>query len=182
METFKVPQKEDVSTTNQNIFDNLEKQLSFVPNLYATMAYSETGLQNYLNIQGAKTSLTNKEKEVVNLVVSQINECRYCQSAHTAVGKLNGFSDDEIIELRKGRASFNSKYDALARLTADITENRGRVNEDTLQAFYAAGYSQGSVVDVILAIADKVVMNYLHNLTNVPIDFPLAPGLETVKA
>lgn len=178
MQTFNVPQKAEVSANNQIIFDNLAGKLGFVPNLYATMAYSDHALGNYLQLQGGKTSLSNKEKEAVNLVVSQVNECRYCQSAHTAVGKMNGFTDDEILELRGGSASFNAKLDALVRLTKEITETHGKPGEATLDAFFAAGYTKGALVDVIIAIADKVVMNYLHNITQVPIDFPVAPELE----
>jgi len=30
---------------------------------------------------------------------------------------------------------------------------------------------------VVINIAEKVTMNYLHNITQIPIDFPLAPSL-----
>lgn len=182
MQIFNVPQREEVSTNNQTLFDNLQSKLGFVPNLYATMAYSDHALGNYLQLQGSKTSLNNKEKEAVNLVVSQVNECRYCQSAHTVVGKMNGFTDAQILEIRSGSASFHPKLDALVRLTREITETQGKPSEATLDAFFAAGYNKGSLVDVIIAIADKVVMNYLHNITQIPIDFPVAPELETVEA
>ena len=52
--------------------------------------------RRYLAFQTAKTSLNNKEKEAVNLVVSEVNGCRYCQSAHTVLGKMNGFSESDI--------------------------------------------------------------------------------------
>ena len=65
MNTFNVPTREEVSANNQAIFDNLKGQIGFVPNLYATMAYSENALGDYLQFQGGKTSLSNKEKEVV---------------------------------------------------------------------------------------------------------------------
>jgi hypothetical protein len=52
------------------------------------------------------------------------------------------------------------------------------VDEATLNAFYAAGYSNGNLVDVILQVSDKTAMNYLHNLTQVPVDFPAVPALE----
>jgi AhpD family alkylhydroperoxidase len=178
MTKFTVPLREDVSTGNQAIFDKLKSTLGFVPNLYATMAYSETGLGNYLQFQTGKTSLSNKEKEVVNLVASEVNGCRYCQSAHTMVGKMNGLTDGQILEIRGGSASFDSKLDALARLTKEITATKGQPGSGTLDNFFAAGYTKGSLVDVIIAIADKVVMNYLHKITDVPIDFPLAPSLE----
>ena len=115
-------------------------------------------------------------------MVSQENGCRYCQSAHTVLGKMNGFSDEQILEIRSGSASFNPKFDALARLTYEITALRGKPSDETLAQFYAAGYNHGSLVDVVMAVADKVAMNYLHNITQIPIDFPLAPELELVEA
>ncbi len=180
MNQFPVPVRNEVSPNNQVIFDSLQAGLGFVPNLYAAIAYSTHGLGTYLHLQNAKTSLSKKEKEVVNLVVSQENDCRYCQSAHTVLGKMNGLSDEQILEIRQGTALFNPKLDALVRFTKEVTAQKGRLSAATLDAFFAAGYTRESVVDVIIAIADKVVMNYLHNLTEVPIDFPLAPELETV--
>lgn len=70
MSQFTVPTRDDVSPENQVIFDNLKAGLGFVPNLYAAIAYSTNGLGTYLQLQNAKTSLSKKEKEVVNLVVS----------------------------------------------------------------------------------------------------------------
>ncbi len=182
MSKFTVPARGEVSENNQAIFDNLKNALGFVPNLYAAIAYSDTGLENYLHFQNAKTSLSKKEKEVVNLVVSEINSCNYCLSAHTVIGKMNGFTDEQILELRSGKAPFDAKLDALVKFTKEVANNKGKASESSVDAFLAAGYTKASIVDVILAIADKVVMNYLHNLTGVPIDFPLAASLSSATA
>jgi len=179
---FTVPAWNEVGASNQAIFDDLKSALGFVPNLYAALAYSDTGLGNYLQFQNGKTSLSNKEKEVINLVVSQVNGCRYCQSAHTVLGKMNGFTDDQIIEIRGGAASFDAKLDSLANLTYEIASNKGQPSSDAVENFFAAGYTKGSLVDVIIAIADKIVMNYLHKITDVPIDFPIAPELNATVA
>ena len=177
MKKYTVPTRENVSTENQSIFDTLRKALGFVPNLYATMAYSQHGLAKYLAFQNAKTSLSNKEKEAVNLVVSEINGCIYCESAHTAIGKMNGFTDEEILKLRGG-SSTNPKLNALVVLAKDITINRGRPSQESLDQFYAAGYNEGNLVDVIWQVSDKIAANYLHNITQIPVDFPLAAPLE----
>lgn len=177
MKKFAVPTREEVSPNNQAIFDKLHGTLGFVPNLYAAMAHSENALGTYLQLQNARISFTKKEKEVINLVVSQVNECTYCQSAHTVVGKMNGLSEAQILEIRTGSASFDEKLNALARLTKEITETKGRPDETTLENFFAAGYTLESLVDLVLAVADKTVMNYLHNITQVEIDFPVAPAL-----
>lgn len=179
MSTFNVPNREEVSANNQAIFDNLNKALGFVPNLYATYAHSDTALENYLNFSNAKTSLSAKEREVVNLAVSQVNDCIYCLSAHTAIGKMNGFNDEQILELRAGRASFDTKLDALAKLAKNVTENRGRTDQETLDNFFAAGYSKANLIDTIVLVGDKTISNYIHSTTQVPVDFPVAQPLET---
>lgn len=94
MATINVPSRAEVNELNQGIFDNLEKQLGFVPNLFATYALSNNALNNYLALSGAKTSLNNKEKEVVNLAVSEVNGCAYCLAAHTAIAQMNGFTQE----------------------------------------------------------------------------------------
>ncbi|MEW7278672.1 carboxymuconolactone decarboxylase family protein [Aquimarina sp. 2201CG1-2-11] len=179
MSVFNVPTKEEVSANNQAIFDNLNNALGFVPNLYATYAHSDTALENYLNFANSKTSLSAKEKEVVNLAVSQVNECLYCLSAHTAIGKMNGFTDEQILELRAGKASFDPKLDALAKLARNITENRGKADSNVIENFLSNGYNKGSLIDTIVLVGDKTVSNYVHGATQVPIDFPVAAPLES---
>jgi len=99
MTTFQVPTREQVSAQNGQIFDNLQKGLGFVPNLYATFGLSENGLGAYMALQQSQTKsvFKAKEREAVNLVVSQVNKCIYCLAAHTALGKMNGFTDEQIL-------------------------------------------------------------------------------------
>lgn len=177
MTPINVPTRDEVSSKNQAIFDNLKKTLGMVPNLYATFAHSETALGNYLAFQNAKSSLTGKAREVVNLVVSQVNECEYCLAAHTALGKMVGFTHEQIMELRHGRASFDVKFDSLARLTKSVVEHRGRAEQSVVDSFFAAGWTKENLVDAIVIIGDKTVSNYLHSVTKVPVDFPAAPPL-----
>ena len=177
MKSFNVPTRDEVSATNQAIFDQLKKGLGMVPNLYATFAHSETALPTYLAFQNAKSSISGKAREVVNLVVSQVNSCEYCLAAHTMLGKMSGFTDEQVIEIRQGSAKFDGKLDALARLTKGITQSRGHVDQELVKTFFAAGWTKENLVDTIMTIGDKTVSNYLHSTTQVPVDFPAAPKL-----
>ncbi len=172
MKKFTVPTREDVVPANQVIFDNLTKALGFVPNLYATIGYSSNGLSRYMAYQAAKTTLSNREKEAVNLVVSEVNNCLYCKSAHTVIGKMNGFTDEQLLDIRRGKAS-DAKLNALVQLAKSITKNRGRVDDLLVDNFFAQGYTNENLVDLVLQVSDKTAMNYLHNLTQIPVDFPI---------
>jgi len=180
MRSFNVPQRSEVTEQNQKIFDDLKSKLDFVPNIYATYAHSDNALARYLTFANGKTSLNNKEKEVINLVVSQVNGCTYCQAAHTALGKMNGFTEEQTIDIRKGEAPFNDKFDALVRLTKAIAENRGKISDEVLADFFDAGYTRENLVDVIINIGEKFTTNFLHNVTEIPVDFPAAPELSEV--
>jgi uncharacterized peroxidase-related enzyme len=167
MTAFSVPTRDKVTPDNQAIFDNLKKALGFVPNLYATFAHSPTALGTYLALQNAKSSLKPKEREVVNLVVSQVNDCEYCLAAHTALGKMVGFTEAQILEIRRG----------LARFVREVAEKRGHVSAAATNAFLAAGWSQANLVDAIMVVGDKSISNYLHGATKIPVDFPAAEKL-----
>ena len=178
MKTITVPTYEKVSSENQTIFDQLKKGLGFVPNLYATFAHSETALATYLALQNAKSSLSPKAREVVNLVVSQVNGCAYCLAAHTALAKMVGFAPEQIMEIRRGGAAFDARLDALAKLVSNITLERGHADPELVQDFFAVGWTEANLVDALVVMGDKMVSNFLHGTTQIPVDFPPAPALD----
>ena len=119
---------------------------------------------------------------MINLVVSQVNECAYCLAAHTALGKMNGFTDDQILEIRGGEVSFDNKLDALAKFTRDIVINRSKPSADALENLFEAGYTKENLIDINVVIGDKIVSNFIHGSTQIPVDFPAAVELETATA
>lgn len=181
MSTFNVPTRENVSEVNKAIFDELEKKVGFVPNLFATYAHSENALKNYLEFSNAKSSLRAKDKEVVNLAVSEVNNCEYCLAAHTTIGKMNGFSDEQILEIRSGRATFDTKLDSLAQLAKNITENRGNTDSEVLENFFNSGWTKENLIDTISLVGDKTISNYINNTTRIPVDFPEVAPLSVAQ-
>ncbi|MEO6587695.1 MAG: carboxymuconolactone decarboxylase family protein [Pyrinomonadaceae bacterium] len=182
MKNFTVPTRDEVSENNQAIFDKLNGMIGFVPNLYAYFGHNETALSDYLALQNRKSSLRAKEREVINLVVSQVNGCDYCQAAHTAMGKMQGFTAEEIIEVRKAEISFDAKFDALAKFVKETTVKRGKPSPEAVEKLFAAGYTEANLVDIVMVIGDKIISNYLHGITQVAVDWEAAPKLEPTTA
>jgi AhpD family alkylhydroperoxidase len=130
-----------------------------VPNLYATFALNETALADYLALQNRKNTLSTKEREIINLVVSQVNDCKYCVPAHSAISKMLGFSEEQILEIRRANISFDSKYNALAKFVAETAINRGRPSESAADELFKAGYTKSNVIDIMMIIGDKIISN-----------------------
>lgn len=182
MRNFTIPTREEVSASNQAIFDNLKGMIGFVPNLYAYYANNETALADYLVLQNRKSTLRAKEREIINLVVSQVNECDYCQAAHTAVGKMQGFTPEEILEVRRAEISFDPKFDVLAKFVKETTIQRGKPSAEATEKLFAAGYTEANLIDIVMVIGDKIISNYLHGITQIAVDWEAAPKLEAAAA
>jgi len=177
--SFQVPTRDQVTENNQAVFDHMKKSFGRVPNLFATFALNETALRDYIALQNRKSTLSAKEREIINLVVSQVNNCRYRVPAHTAVSKmLVYFTDEQILEIRRADISFDTKLDSLAKFVKQVTVNRGRPSADAADALFDAGYDQANVIDIMMIIGDKIISNYVHNFTQIPVDWPEVPGIE----
>ena len=93
---------------------------------------------------------------------------------------MNGFTEQQVLEVRGGRASFDAKLDSLAKFTLAAAENKGQVSNEIKEGLFSAGYTESNMIDIVMVIGDKIISNYIHNLTGFEIDFPVAKELETV--
>lgn len=183
MANIQVPTREQVDAKAQGIFDQLKKQLGTVPNLYATIAYSSDTLENYLSFSGkaGKGTFKQKEIEAIKLAVSEVNGCQYCQAAHTALAKMAGFTEEETLELRTATVK-DARLNAITGLAKELAENRGKASEATIDAFFAQGFDEKGLIDLIAVVTAITFTNYVHGTTKVPIDFPRAKVLTGVAA
>ena len=62
------------------------------------------------------------------------------------------------------------KLEALRTFTLAMVRDRGNVSEAQMQAFFDAGYDHRAVLNVILALAQKVMSNYVNHLVDTPVD------------
>ena len=178
MKTINVPTREQVNKESQEIFDNISKRLGKVPNLYATIGYSSIALKAMLNFEETFNNgiFNPKEREAIYLVVSQVNHCNYCLAAHSMLAGMRGFSNDEILNLRRG-LSTDSKFQTALQLAKAIAENKGEVDISKKDAFFDAGYDEAALMELASLISLRTFTNYIYALTEIPIDFPEVPKI-----
>ena len=169
-----VPTKEQVNSESQAIFDQLQKQLGMVPNLYATIGYSSSALSAFLAFSGSagKDSFSNKEIEAIKLAVSEANNCIYCKSAHTALAKMSGFTEEETLQIRNATIE-DEKLNVLTSLAKEVAQKAGHVDEAVKERFFTAGYDAKALIDFVAIVAAVTFTNYAHALTKVEVDFPV---------
>ncbi len=83
-----------------------------------------------------KGSFSAKENEAIALAVSQANHCEYCLAAHSTIGKMVGYSDNEVMDIRSGTVS-DRKLNALTSLASELTIKRGKTAQDLTYENYS---------------------------------------------
>jgi AhpD family alkylhydroperoxidase len=142
-ELFPILEAGRVPANSRPLLDRVKKSFGFVPNLFAVFSNSPALLEGYLALNAAyeKASLTPVERQLVLLTASVANHCDYCTAAHSTV--LKGMLDvpaDIVAAVRANRPLPNRRHAALVNLTRAIVNTRGEVPEQTLKAYFDAGY------------------------------------------
>mgnify|MGYP001135623651 CR=1 FL=1 len=182
MKTLKPVSFEEANEKTQNIFNAVKSKIGMVPNLYATMGVSDKLLGGFLAFTETIKSgeFTNKEYEAIALATSQANGCAYCLSAHTTLGKMNGFTEEETLELRTNTIA-DTKLNALVSLASEITAQHGHPTQQATQNFFNEGYSKAAFAELIGAVALTTITNYVFHNGGFEIDFPKAQNIEELQ-
>jgi len=148
-------------------------------NIFKGLANSPAALEAYLALSGAlqNTQLTAKEREYIALATAEANDCRYCLAAHTALGKMAGLSDAEMLAARRGDGT-DPRLTALGRFVRALHEKKGFVSDADLAAVRAAGYTDGHIAEITAVYALNVFTNLFNHVNDTAIDFPGAPPLK----
>lgn len=161
------------------LLQGVERQLGFVPNILQTMANSPAVLQGYLDFSQALSqgNLSSKFREQIALAVSEANDCQYCLSAHSAIGRLVGLSEEAIEDSRKAEST-DPKEGTVLALARKIVDNRGGVSDEDLGKLRKLGFSHGDIVELIANISLTVIANYFNHIAETEIDFPAVDALD----
>ena len=156
----------------------VQKKLGLVPNSMRVMANSPAVLEAYIGFSGALDggSLNAKTRERIALEVAEANQCDYCLSAHSAIGKLVGLNEAEILESRQARST-DSKSAAALEFSRRVIEKRGAVREVDIEAAHKAGLTDGEIAEVVALTALNIFTNYFNTAFQVDIDFPVVKAL-----
>ena len=156
----------------KELLDAVQSKLGMTPNLMKTFANSPAALEGYLNLNEALSStLSAKLREQISIAVANENSCRYCLSAHTAIGKMTGLSEAEVAAARLGDSG-DAKAKAALRFAKRVLAERGSVTDEDVNAVREAGFDDSEITEIVANVGLNVLTNYFNNVARTEIDFP----------
>ena len=144
----------------------------FVPNLHGVLAESPAALEAYgvLWTLAEKTAFTPAERNIAYLAIIFENGCEYCMAGHSGLSRMQGVPAEHIAAIRENRPLSDRRLEVLRAFAGKITRNRGVVSEADVAAFKAAGFTNQSILDLLVLGAAKLISNYTNHLAQTPND------------
>src|SRR4051812_21817743 len=144
---------ESAAPEQREALDKVKKAIGRVPGLFATIGHAPGVLDALLQFQHAlgKGGLTPRDFDLIDLHVSQINGCGYCVSAHTALAKMHGIADEEILRIRHGQG-MTQRDAAVLALAGRVARSGGIGAAAEVAQAREAGLSDAQLVEIVSAV------------------------------
>lgn len=173
MSRIHVVERSTATPEQKVLLDAIQQQLGMVPNFLKVFANSPVALQAFLGLHGVASAgrLDPLDRERIALTLAQQNGCEYCVSAHTAIGRKTGLSDDEMAAAREG-TSDDPTSAAILKFARILMAKHGAVSQLDITELRSAGVDDAQIVEVITHVGMNFLTNILGKASLVEIDFP----------
>lgn len=148
------------------------KAFGSIPNLHGELADAPEVLKTYNEAYAsfAKSSFTPAEQQLIYLAINFENGCGYCMAGHTVLARGAKAPEDAVQAIRNGTPIADARLEALRTFVQAMVVERGHVGDAAVERFVAAGFTRQQVLEVIQAIAVKVISSYTNHVAHTPND------------
>ena len=165
--------KETAAPEVQPILDKLTHVFGKVPAFFGTMARVPEAFANFLPFYSAvieRGTVERKYKELAYLKASLINGCEYCFRAHSASGKKNGVTDEQIKALAFFHRSplFDAQEKAVLLYAERVTRGASAIRPQALDELKKY-FNDDQVVELTLAAC---VANFTNRFNDALLNIP----------
>jgi AhpD family alkylhydroperoxidase len=177
MNSFPIHTIDTAPEGSRETLREVKDTLGMIPSLAAGMAESPTLLRAFFAVREiySQGTLAPIDIQVLSLTNAFENGCEWCMAFHSTAALKEGLPKEALDDLREGRAPEDIRLRALSDLSRAMVRNRGKVSEQDLQAFYAAGFSPAQTLEVVLGAGFSVMANYSGHLVHAPLGAVLEP-------
>ncbi|TKB50640.1 carboxymuconolactone decarboxylase family protein [Ferrimonas sediminicola] len=172
MISFTLYSDADAPADSKPLLAESKREFGIIPNLHAVMAESPRLLQAYKLAHQlfCGSSFSDLERTVVWQAINGFHECHYCLPVHSAIAQDMGIEEGVIEALKSGAPLDDPRLQLLRDTTVALVRERGRLSDAQIQVFLNAGFTKANLLDMVLAVGQKVMSNYTNHLAHTPVD------------
>lgn len=149
-----LPMVDPLPAATQKYFDVCQQKLGMVPNVLRAYAFDIDKLNAfaamYNDLMLGGSNLSKLEREMIAVVVSSVNKCYYCLTAHgAAVRELSGnpiLGEQMVMNWRV--ADLDARQTAMLAFAENLTVASAKTSESDRQALRDVGFSDRDIFDI----------------------------------
>lgn len=166
----------DFETTNDTVktlLEQVRQEIGMVPAIFRVIANSTAALEGFLAMQNCLDAgvLDKRLRLQIALAVSQANGSEYCVAAHSALGKVEGLSEEALRDARQANTP-NRRTDAALKFSKALGERPAQPLDGFLSRLRDVGFTEAEVAEIIAHAALVNMTNYFFHASAVTLDFP----------
>jgi uncharacterized peroxidase-related enzyme len=157
MSRIKVIQEEEAQGRLKEIYDELTQSRGKLAEVHKIQSLRPESIvkhmELYMEIMFSKSELSRARREMIAVVVSTANGCRYCQGHHGSALNHYWKDDNKVSQLKKDPTQLNlSKEDlVLCEYANNLTRQPAKAEAtDVTQPLKAVGFSDAAILDATL--------------------------------
>jgi AhpD family alkylhydroperoxidase len=172
MDCFPIHTLDSVPEASKSALRDVQARFGMIPNLAAAMATSPVLIQSFVGIfdRVHGGSFTEPQIQTVLLTDAVTNACTWAVALHTALALQAGLNATDVEVMRAGRSPSDKKLGALSTVARTLIEKRGRLADQDIEHFLAAGFGKDLLLEVITIVAASTITNYTGSVTNPPLE------------
>jgi len=157
----------------QPVLEKLNQGFGKVPAFFGTMARVPEAFAHFIPFYTAVIehgTVERKYKELAYLKASLINGCEYCFRAHSASGKKNGVTDDQIKALAFFHRSpaFDAQEKAVMLYAERVTRGASAIRPPELDELKQY-FNDDQIVEITLAVS---IANFTNRFNDALLNTP----------
>ena len=167
-----LPQADPLPDHIAKYFDVCDDKLGFVPNVLRAYAFDEAKFDAfsamYNDLMLADSGLSKLEREMIAVVVSSINKCFYCLTAHgQAVRALSGDpKQGEMLVMNWRAADLDARQSAMLTFAEKTTKASAEVTEGDRTALRDVGFTDRDIWDIASVVGFFNMTNRMASATD----------------
>lgn len=120
--------------------------------------------------QGLLTELDLHTADLIGLIVSQENSCRYCYAAVRALLRIQGMSEARIerLEQQLARLEVEPRLAAVVRYARALSRSNPPLDATAVNALRAAGFGAAAIREIAFTVVSSAMFNRLTTIAAVP--------------
>lgn len=160
-----IPTRRRLDPDIRKYFDVCDEKIGFLPNVLAAYSFDQVKLRAFIamynDLMLGDSALSKLEREMIAVVVSAVNRCYYCLTAHgQAVREMSGDPAlGELLVMNYRAAKLSRRQRAMLDFAHKLTASPAEVGDTDRARLRRAGFDDRAIWDICAVVG-------FFNMTN----------------